>query len=71
MPELWYKDGLQFTCSQCGDCCTGAPGFVWVNGDEIRALAVEVTGGDIEVLGYQSAQALLDALIKFREFLEH
>jgi Fe-S-cluster containining protein len=48
MPQPWYKDGLQFTCSQCGDCCTGAPGFVWVNGEEIRALADEVTGGDID-----------------------
>jgi Fe-S-cluster containining protein len=23
----------------CGHCCTGAPGFVWVNDDEIQALA--------------------------------
>ena len=35
----WYNDGLQFECSQCGDCCTGAPGYVWVNGEEIAALA--------------------------------
>ncbi|OWK43019.1 YkgJ family cysteine cluster protein [Fimbriiglobus ruber] len=37
--EPWYKDGLQFTCTQCGKCCTGEPGFVWVNDDEVRALA--------------------------------
>ncbi len=35
----WYKDGLRFECTQCGDCCTGAPGFVWVNHEEITALA--------------------------------
>lgn len=35
----WYADGLKFKCSQCGDCCTGAPGFVWVNKAEIAALA--------------------------------
>ena len=35
----WYAGGLQFTCTQCGDCCTGAPGFVWVNQNEITALA--------------------------------
>lgn len=46
--EPWYKDGLRFECSQCGDCCTGAPGFVWVNGDEIRALAEVVTAGDVD-----------------------
>ncbi len=35
----WYRDGLRFECSQCGNCCTGAPGFVWVNAAEIEALA--------------------------------
>ena len=35
----WYQDGLQFTCTQCGNCCGGAPGFVWVSEDEIAALA--------------------------------
>jgi len=39
MPELWYKDGLRFTCTRCGNCCTGAPGFVWVNDDEVAAIA--------------------------------
>jgi len=43
MQELpWYRDGLQFTCSQCGDCCTGAPGHVWVTNEEIAALAAAV-----------------------------
>ena len=37
--EPWYKDGLRFKCTQCGDCCTGAPGFVWVNAAEIAAFA--------------------------------
>jgi Fe-S-cluster containining protein len=39
MAEPWYKDGLRFRCTRCGDCCTGAPGFVWVNEDEVAALA--------------------------------
>jgi Fe-S-cluster containining protein len=39
MGEPWYKDGLRFRCTQCGDCCTGAPGFVWVNAAEIAAIA--------------------------------
>jgi Fe-S-cluster containining protein len=37
--EPWYKDGLRFKCTQCGDCCTGAPGYVWVNSAEIAVLA--------------------------------
>ncbi|MEX1224690.1 MAG: YkgJ family cysteine cluster protein [Pirellulales bacterium] len=40
--ERWYSEGLQFTCSQCGDCCTGAPGYVWVNKAEIAGLAAEI-----------------------------
>ena len=39
----WYQEGLKFTCTGCGDCCTGAPGYVWVNKAEIAALA-ELTG---------------------------
>ena len=35
----WYKDGLKFSCTQCGKCCTGAPGFVWVEESEMHAIA--------------------------------
>jgi Fe-S-cluster containining protein len=37
--EPWYKDGLRFTCTQCGNCCTGAPGVVWVNTEEVHQIA--------------------------------
>ena len=37
--EPWYKDGLHFTCTQCGKCCTGEPGYIWVSEEEIDALA--------------------------------
>lgn len=39
MSGSWYADGLRFACTQCGNCCTGTPGFVWVNDEEIAALA--------------------------------
>jgi uncharacterized protein len=39
MSEHWYKDGLRFRCTRCGDCCSGQPGFVWVNDEELAALA--------------------------------
>ena len=35
----WYQDGLAFRCTRCGHCCTGAPGFVWVDDTEVEAIA--------------------------------
>ena len=35
----WFGGGLRFTCTQCGHCCSGAPGYVWVTAAEIKALA--------------------------------
>lgn len=37
--EPWYKEGLRFKCTECGKCCTGAPGYVWVTVDEIIEMA--------------------------------
>jgi uncharacterized protein len=37
--QPWFHEGLRFECTGCGDCCTGAPGYVWVNQEEISALA--------------------------------
>jgi Fe-S-cluster containining protein len=39
MSDPWYKDGLRFQCTQCGKCCTGSPGYVWINESEIQAMA--------------------------------
>ncbi len=39
MTAPWYAGGLRFRCTACGDCCTGEPGAVWVNDEEIAALA--------------------------------
>ncbi len=43
-PELesqspWYHEGLRFECTQCGNCCTGDPGVVWVTDEEIANIA--------------------------------
>ncbi|MBS0603618.1 MAG: YkgJ family cysteine cluster protein [Verrucomicrobia bacterium] len=35
----WYKDGLRFKCTGCGQCCTGSPGYVWVSDEEAVAIA--------------------------------
>ena len=35
----WYAAGLAFECQQSGNCCSGAPGYVWVTKAEIRSIA--------------------------------
>ena len=39
---VWYEGGLQFGCRRCNACCGGAPGYVWVDDDEIARMAVHL-----------------------------
>ena len=41
-PQPWYSGGLRFECTQCGACCSGEPGYVWVDEAEITAMANEM-----------------------------
>ncbi len=45
--QPWYQDGLKFKCTACGDCCTGAPGYVWVNKQEIADISA-LLGMEVE-----------------------
>jgi hypothetical protein len=38
--QSWYREGLQFACTGCGKCCTGAPGYVFVSEEEIQEMAL-------------------------------
>lgn len=35
----WYREGVNFSCTGCGKCCSGGPGAVWVAKDEIKKIA--------------------------------
>jgi len=37
--NVWYSEGLQFECTQCGNCCSGEPGFIWVTDEEMQRIA--------------------------------
>lgn len=42
-PGVWFSRGLRFTCiANCGQCCSGAPGYVWLTEDEIKAIATRL-----------------------------
>ena len=49
--QPWYTDGLRFECTQCGNCCTGDPGVVWVDEDELQAIAdfLQVSLGEVRL----------------------
>lgn len=40
----WYEDGLCFECTQCGNCCTGPPGYVFVTKAETERIAAFLEG---------------------------
>lgn len=42
--ETWYRDGLRFGCTGCGNCCT-VEGYVWVDRQEIDRLAEHLSMG--------------------------
>jgi uncharacterized protein len=37
--EPWFANGLSFSCTCSGNCCTGGPGFVWLSDEEVDRLA--------------------------------
>ncbi len=40
--EKWYKNGIRFECTGCGDCCRckpGEEGYVYLSADDISAIS--------------------------------
>jgi Fe-S-cluster containining protein len=58
MSTPWYEDGLHFRCTRCGACCTGAPGYVWVNDEEVQQIAAFRGEPVDEVRGLYTMRAL-------------
>lgn len=38
----WYSDGLRFECTMCGECCSGAPGYVLFTEEEAAAMCARL-----------------------------
>jgi len=37
--EPWFGEGLRFTCTGCGDCCTGSSGAVYLSQADVDRLS--------------------------------
>jgi len=48
--EPWYKEGLKFKCTGCGQCCTGGPGAVWISQQDITAMSEQLNITENEFL---------------------
>ncbi|MBM3183830.1 MAG: YkgJ family cysteine cluster protein [Chlamydiae bacterium] len=35
----WFAEGLKFKCTECGKCCTGSPGYVFLSSSDLERLA--------------------------------
>lgn len=33
--SFWFDDGISFECTECGACCTGGPGAVFLSEEDI------------------------------------
>jgi Fe-S-cluster containining protein len=48
--EPWYREGLRFECTLCGNCCTGPEGVVLFTPEEGRAMAAKLGMPEAEFL---------------------
>jgi len=42
MVETWFAKGLRFGCTECGKCCTGSPGYVFLEESDIERLSTSL-----------------------------
>lgn len=54
--NVWYEEGLKFKCTECGKCCTGAPGYVWLSKDDIEQLCTHLNLSEKEFLESYTVQ---------------
>ena len=54
-----FDQGIRFACQECGACCTGEPGTVYVAPEELQPLA--------EHLGLSETTLIRDCLYPFRD----
>ena len=66
MGRKWYADGLYFSCQQCGQCCTGEPGYVWVSRVELGLIAKFLKLSEIDLRAGQIRRVGLRLSLKER-----
>ena len=44
----WFGEGLKFSCTQCGACCSGSPGSVRISKEEIAGMSAHLKLGEAD-----------------------
>ena len=65
----WFREGLRFSCTRCGNCCAGTPGYVWVEDEEIERLAGHL-GLELDAFG-RSYLRLVEGRLSLVEKTSH
>ena len=47
----WFADGLRFTCTGCGECCTGPSGAVYLSERDVERLSAALQLAREEFVG--------------------
>ena len=66
MSNPWYKKGLRFACTECGKCCTGAPGYVWITQEESEEMAATLNISLKEFIQHYTRQ--VDGELALKEY---
>jgi len=56
--------GLRFTCTQCGNCCTGPTGFVLFTDEEAAAMALDIGVSEAEFYEHYTRDTLARRSLK-------
>lgn len=66
----WFDSGLNFECTQCGNCCGGAPGTVLLSEQELLRLAASL-GLSPEEFGKQYTRRIPSGKLSLLEKPNH
>lgn len=62
--QWWKHEEVRFICLQCGACCGGEPGAIWVTAGEISAIADFLGAAEAELRGKYLTRSMGRSSIK-------
>jgi Fe-S-cluster containining protein len=69
MADLFYQNGLRFSCTRCSSCCRGESGFVFLAESDIAGLAagLRITRAEFEAQYCRTVRSVSGERISLKE----